>query len=398
MTLRAVIYARYSSDNQRDASIDDQIRLCRQRIDADGWTLEQVYRDAALSGASTLRPGYQALMAAARQGGFDVVVAEALDPLSRDQEDIAALYKRLKFAGIKVVTLAEGEISELHIGLKGTMNALFLKDLADKTHRGLRGRVVAGKSAGGLCYGYKVVRQVNAQGEPIRGDRTINDREATIVNRIFQMFAEGHSPIAIAKFLNRDGGPGPAGKAWRDTTIRGHAARGTGILRNELYIGRLIWNRMRFIKDPSTGKRVSRMNPLEQWVIEDVPQLRIIEQDLWDRVQSRLANMREAAGANRPDRPKFWENRRSQHILSGKVFCASCGGAMTSIGKHYLACSAARKQGVCANTAGIKRTTPETLVTDALRPHAAGRRAGIHFGFYRGVEPDRSRDRRPAGA
>ncbi len=69
------------------------------------------------------------------------MLAEALDRISRDQADVATLYKQLKFAGVTIVTLAEGEISELHVGLKGTMNALFLKGLAMKTHRGLRGRV-----------------------------------------------------------------------------------------------------------------------------------------------------------------------------------------------------------------------------------------------------------------
>jgi hypothetical protein len=77
--------------------------------------------------------------------------------------------------------------------------------------------------------------------------------------------------------------------------------------------------------------------------------------------------MREAAGANNPERPKFRENRRAQHNLSGKVFCAACGGAMTSVGKHNLACLAARKQGICRNAAGIKRTALETLVIGALR-------------------------------
>ena len=89
---------------------------------------------------------------------IDVVLAEALDRFSRDQEDTAGLFKRLTFAGVNIVTLAEGDITHLHVGLKGTMNALFLKDLADKTRRGLRGRVELGKSGGGLCYGYKVTR------------------------------------------------------------------------------------------------------------------------------------------------------------------------------------------------------------------------------------------------
>jgi DNA invertase Pin-like site-specific DNA recombinase len=181
--------------------------------------LLQVYRDAAISGATTLRPAYQALLQAARDGGFDVLVAEALDRLSRDQEDVAALFKRLRFAGIRIVTLAEGEISELHVGLKGTMNALFLKDLAAKTHRGLRGRVTAGKSAGGRSFGHDVVRQIDAAGRLRRDDHRINPSEAAIVCRIFEMFASGTNPIAIGRTLSAEHIPGPQGTAWRDTTI-----------------------------------------------------------------------------------------------------------------------------------------------------------------------------------
>jgi site-specific DNA recombinase len=225
MTQRAVIYARYSSENQRDASIEDQIRACKERLQQAGWTLVQVYRDAAISGATTLRPGYQALLEGARDGIFDVVVAEALDRLSRDQEDVAALYKRLKFANIRIFTLAEGEVSELHIGLKGTMNALFLKDLADKTRRGLRGRVKAGKSAGGISYGYRIVRHTDVRGEMIRGGRAISEEQAAVVCRIFAMYAAGTSPIAIAKTLNAEQIPGPEGRAWRDATIRGPGDR-----------------------------------------------------------------------------------------------------------------------------------------------------------------------------
>src|SRR6266849_3999586 len=138
--MRAAVYARYSSDMQRDASIEDQIRLCRQRIGAEGWTYLDVYADRASSGSSTVRPAYQRLLGDARSGLFDVVLAEALDRLSRDQEDIAGLFKRLRFAGIRLFTVAEGEITELHVGLKGTMNALFLKDLAQKVRLRCRPR------------------------------------------------------------------------------------------------------------------------------------------------------------------------------------------------------------------------------------------------------------------
>ena len=121
--MRAVIYARYSSDRQRDASIEDQVRLCRTRIAQEGWVYLHAYTDRALSGASTLRPAYQDLLQDARDGVFDVAVAESLDRFSRDLEHVAAIFKQFSFAGIKLVTLAEGEITELHVGLKGTMNA-----------------------------------------------------------------------------------------------------------------------------------------------------------------------------------------------------------------------------------------------------------------------------------
>jgi len=151
--MKVALYARYSSENQRDASIADQIRVCRVFAEREGWLVVDEFSDHAISGASLLRPGFQALMRRALDREFDVVLAESLDRFSRDQEDTAGLFKRLTFLGVRIFTLGEGEITQLHVGFKGTMNALFLKDLADKTRRGPRGRVEAGKSGGGLWYG-----------------------------------------------------------------------------------------------------------------------------------------------------------------------------------------------------------------------------------------------------
>src|SRR3984885_8754903 len=141
-----------------------------------------------------LRPGIQVLLQDAQRQQFDVVLAEALDRISRDQADVATLFKHLRFAGVPIITLAEGEISELHVGLKGTMNALFLKDLAAKTHRGLRGRVEDGKSGGGLCYGYSITKRLDEHGDPIRGDREIDEAQADVIRRVFRDFALGIGP------------------------------------------------------------------------------------------------------------------------------------------------------------------------------------------------------------
>jgi site-specific DNA recombinase len=140
--MRAVVYARFSSDLQRDASIDDQLEVCRRLLDREGWQLIKVYADRAISGASRNRPEYQQMLADADRGCFDVVVCEALDRLGRKLADIADLYDRLAFRGIKLFAVNTGEITQLHVGLLGTMSQLYLSDLRDKVRRGLLGRVL----------------------------------------------------------------------------------------------------------------------------------------------------------------------------------------------------------------------------------------------------------------
>ena len=362
--MKAALYARYSSDNQRDASIEDQLRICRARAEREGWTIIDSYTDRAISGASLLRPGVQELISDALKGRFDVILAESLDRLSRDQEDIAGLYKRMRFAGVSIVTLSEGEVSELHIGLKGTMGALFLKDLADKTRRGLRGRVEKGRSGGGLCYGYDVVRTADPDD---RGEREINPAEANVVRRIFRDYLSGQSSRTIAMTLNREGISGPQGKEWGPSTIHGNPKRGTGILNNELYIGRLVWNRLRYMKDPDTGKRVSRPNPESEWVVQEVPDLRIVDQDLWDAVKKRQKSLSfdiSPTGSNPMN-----DRRRPKHLFAGLIKCGCCGGGYSLISKDLLGCAASRNKGTCDNRLNIRRDALEASILNGLRRH-----------------------------
>jgi DNA invertase Pin-like site-specific DNA recombinase len=297
----------------------------------------------------------------ARSGNFEIVVAEALDRLSRDQEDVAGLYKQLTFSGVRLITLAEGEITELHIGLKGTMNALFLKDLALKTRRGLEGRVRQGFSGGGIAFGYSVVRESDARGEPLRGKRRINEAEAAIVRRIFEEFAAGRSPRVIAHTLNHEHRPAPAGKSWGPSTIYGNWRRGTGVLNNELYIGRLVWNRQRFIKDPKTGKRQARMNPKSEWVVEEVPHLRIIDDELWERVKQRQEKTRSRI-IKGPRNIRSEKARRPRYLLSGLIKCGACGGGFSMNGANRYACSTARNKDTCSNRLSIRRDELEARV------------------------------------
>jgi site-specific DNA recombinase len=366
--MRAAIYARYSSDNQHDASIEDQIRLCRERAEKEGWEIVGQYKDHAISGSSMLRSGIQRLIEDALAGRIDVVLAEALYRLSRDQADIAAFYKRMRFADVEIITLSEGAISDLHIGLKGTMNALFLKDLADKTRRGLRGRIEAGKSGGGNSYGYNVIRKFAADGSPIRGDRTINEREAAIIRQIFRDYADGKSPRAIAKDLNAKDITGPSRKAWGPSTIHGNPIRGTGILNNELYIGRMVWNRLRYIKDPETGKRVSRLNPEVDWIIRDVPNLRIIDDEIWQAVKDRQSAA-SLGPQTKQSEDGFWDKRRPRYLFSGLIKCGCCDGQIVNLNSVRLGCANARNKGICDNRRTTRRDLVETAILDALKQH-----------------------------
>ena len=235
------------------------------------------------------------------------------------------------------------------------MNALFLKDLADKIRHGQLGRIAEGRSAGSLPYGYEVVREFNADGEPVRGKRRVKEDETAVIRRVFEMHASGMAARAIAAHFNREGIPGPRGGQWNASTINGNRARRDGILWNELYIGRLIYNRQRFVKDPETGRRVPKLNPPEEWVVVEVPKLQVIDQDLWDRVHSIKARNAQKSVSRR---------RRPKRLLSGLLYCAACGDGYTVIGEERYGCSAKREKGTCTNgkTISVQKLEDRVLI------------------------------------
>ena len=292
-------------------------------------------------------------------------MAESLDRLSRDQEHVAALYKQLSFQGVLLLTIGEGEISELHVGLKGAMSALYLKDLAQKTRRGLEGRIRQGRSAGGLSYGYRIVRGIGRDGAPSTGERQIDENEADVVCSIFATFAAGKSPRAIAKDLNDRGILGPRGVPWAASTIYGNQQRGTGILNNELYVGRPVWNRQRFVKDPEMVRRQARPNPREEWVVEEVPALRIVSDDLWSSVKTRQAAVRHSVAQDAATRPE--RAGRPRYLFSGLLTCGACWGGYTLVGGRHYGCANVHSRGTCGNRLTIRRDVLGETVLRGLK-------------------------------
>jgi site-specific DNA recombinase len=359
---RAAIYARYSSELQQERSIDDQFALCRDFAARRDWMVIVTYADRAVSGASIHgRLEFQRMLEDARDRRFDILLAEDIDRLARNQADGARLFECLAFLGIPIWTVADGETNEMHWGLKGTMSALFLKTHALKVRRGQAGRVRAGKIPGGLCYGYRVVRATDAAGELVRGDREIVETEAEVVRRIFRDTIAGLAAREIAAALNREGTPAPRGGTWNASTINGSKKRGNGILRQHLYAGRLVWNRQHFVKNPDTGKRITRVNATGELHLANVPELRIVEEADWQRVQELMAGKSSSTAE-----PK---KRKSPHLFTGLMKCGCCGRSYVSGGGSKwprFICAGRREAGICDNNRMISARIVEQCTLGAI--------------------------------
>jgi DNA invertase Pin-like site-specific DNA recombinase len=360
-----IIYARYSSSLQNMRSIEDQVSLCHDYVENCDGVVVSIYSDEVKSGKSLkTRSGIMSLLEAIKESDITGVVCEALDRLSRDQENIAKIYKLLSFYNVELFTLAEGKVDELHIGLKGTMNALFLKDLALKTKRGMIGRVRRGFTAGGRSYGYRVKKDYDEKGEVIRGLREIIPEEAEVVIRIFEEAGEGVNSHQIARRLNADKIPGPRGKEWTQSTINGNRKRRNGILNNELYSGYIVFNRQTYKTDPITGKRRSFINPTEKWEVIEKFNLRIVPEKLWEKVQKlRRGSVKPKDNKQGPISYK----KPAVRPLTHKLKCGICGGGMTMVGNYRYMCIRARERGTCSNDRGVSAYHLEKKVLLMLR-------------------------------
>ena len=354
---RAAIYARFSTELQNEKSTEDQIALCRAYAIRNGLDVVAVYEDKARSGASMFgRDGLLTLLEAAGQKTFDAIVVEALDRLSRDMADLAGLHKRLSFLGIEIQAVHDGIADAVLIGIRGLVGQMQRDDGAKKVRRGMAGVVRDGRHAGGRAYGYRPIL-----GRP--GELEVVEREAEVVRRIFDAYSAGRTPRDLACDLNRDGIAPPRGTRWNGSTINGNAQRGVGLLFNELYVGRIIWNKVRMVKNPDTGKRVSRPNPKDQWQTKEVPHLRIVDDDVWQKVQAlKIARVNASSHFK----------RRPAHLLSGLLRCGICGSGMSvhdrdKTGKTRIRCSAVRESGSCSNRRIIYLPEIERAVLDGMR-------------------------------
>ena len=153
---------------------------------------------------------------------------------------------------------------------------------------------------------------------------------------------------------------------WSPSTIHGNPKRGVGILHNELYVGRMVWNKLRYLKDPDTGKRVSRPNAESEWVVSHVPALRIMDDELWQAVQTRYTGVqRKWKSAERGKR--FNQFVRPRYFFSGLTKCGACGAGYVVYSRDHLGCFGTRDRGTCSNKLTISRQDVEERVLRALQ-------------------------------
>ncbi|MDG4720726.1 recombinase family protein [Thalassospira aquimaris] len=355
--MHVAIYARHSTDKQ-ETSTQDQIRRCREYCSVKGYQVADVFFDEGISGSHIAnRPGIGALLVAALNGRFEGVVAEDLSRISRDQADTANFFKKMMFLGLPVETVTDGVINELHIGLKSTMNALYLKDLSDKTHRGVIAAVLRGGVPGGQLYGYDLVHALDEFGEPIRGKRKINEEQAEIIREIFEYYAEGRKLKHICDDLNRRGIDSPKGGKWAPSSLVGSFVRQTGMLRQTLYNGVVTFNKMQYRKHPENGKRLSIMRPEKEWITVPIPELTIIDDETFTKVQKALDERsskhlqrkmiptvmtEEEKRETSIRRSKEWRRtqaatkKRANAVFGGKLYCGEHNQKITATyAKHY---------------------------------------------------------------
>lgn len=344
--MRTIIYARYSTDRQSESSIADQIRVCQDYATARGWVIAGTYTDEGISGAAIgNRPGVRAALAMLIRG--DALLVTDLSRLSRSQ-DLAPLITRLSHRGIRVIGAQDGYDSDsrtarMQAGLSGIMSEEFRAMVAARTRSALELRARTGQATGGKPY-----------------------ENVEVVREVFQRCAEGETLKAIVSDLNRRGIPSP-GASWKQrASPRGKwlVSALHSLLQNERYIGRLVWNKSQWVKDPDTGKRTRHERPQSEWIVQECEPL--VDQATWDLVQARFQARPGRGGVRR-------------FLLSGLLECAECGSKLVVMGgsqQRYI-CGAYHAGGIhaCKNSTTFPRLPAEEevlryVVSDMLSPEA----------------------------
>lgn len=286
--MRAIIYARYSSDRQREESIEDQIRVCTEWCSAHGHDVVGIYSDKAMTGRTDQRPQFLRMVEECSKA--DLCVVYKMDRFSRDKYDAAVYKRRMRDKGCRVVSATESVPDSpegvLMESLLEGMAAYYSANLAQNVKRGMEGNARRCLAQGYMVFGYDI-------GDD--GRYVINESEARIVREMFQRYADGEAVSSIKRDMDSRGVKSrKTGRVLADSTIR-------GILQSEKYIGVYSWGDIR--------------------IPGGMP--RIIDDGLWEKARKRVPLPRGMAVGKKE---KYW--------LAGKVYCGECGEPLHGASAH----------------------------------------------------------------
>ena len=376
------IYSRFSTDTQDKTSITGQVANCEALAARESLQVVSRYQDEGISGNDDNRPGYRQLLADSEAEKFDGILVDETSRLTRRPGELPRLLEILAFRNHFLLDCkgfdSRHETAALLASIYGGIDSLELQKIRDRTHRGLRERHKAGFSAGGKTYGY-TTKAIDPDDPQTKKRLVVIECEAEIVREIFTRYADGESPRSICDDLNARDVPSP-GANWKRTTRRsrgwmgsalaGTAKQFTGILRRELYIGEVIWNRRRMKKIPGTSRRIAEIRPRDEWIIRDHPELRILSDELWNHVQVRLNRARKNAHKNNK-RPR---GRPSRYLLSGLMKCGVCGANFIMQDARAYGCSSYTNGGkhLCDNKIRVRREIAEAAILENIKVKMLG--------------------------
>lgn len=382
------IYARKSTEQtgviEEEKSVTRQIDHAKVYAERKGWKVaeEYIFVDDGISGAEFVkRPGFLRLMNALKpRPAFDVLIMSEESRLGREQIETAYALKQITDAGVRVFFYLEDRERTLDSALEKVMLSLtnFAAEVErerakQRTYDALLRKAKAGHVTGGRVYGYDNREIVTADGQRLHVVRVINQEQAATIRRVFEMYASKLGLTRIAKTLNAESVPSPRGKAgWAPSAIR-------EMLYRPLYRGEIVWNEYQKIERGGTKRR--RRRESGELIKLDAPDLRIISDELWQRVTARLKQVQnvfvrkssaDAKGQllGRPAMRDF----DSPYLLSGLARCRSCGGPIDASGRdsggkrRTYGCAYHRKRGasICKNALRIEQDALDTILLQAM--------------------------------
>jgi site-specific DNA recombinase len=380
MNTRAAIYARFSTDKQRDASIDDQFRECERVAKTAGLEVVSRFEDKGISAGTHQRPGYQAMLSEARAHNFDVLISEDISRLWRNRSEYGQRSAELEDLGVHLLTCVGDDTRRdgwgLVLQIKQAVAEQARREASYRTRRGLEGNALSGKPTGGRAYGYVPA------GDSATGQIEVEPTEAAVVRRIFELYADGVSPRGISASLNDEAIPSPGSKwqrterrhdsKWLASAIHGDVNRGTGMLNNKRYIGVITWGRSEWKRSAADSKNRRHKLLADGSAHERIEErLRIVSDDLWQRVKARQALQSHVSGGKvkaglRRRRPGG--GHPGKYLLSGMLKCAACQASFAlSNGTRYQ-CSSHHQGGpaACEVSLSVPRQRVESVVMDCV--------------------------------